>query len=144
MKRYLTLRSVALVLFLLPEPLDVQPAHIPGAGSSHKQERYSHSHPDSHSTDLSVPGDVQDILCTGRMVLIECMCQHFKVVRLIFFQTGYCSQPITSSSLFLQDQLFAINKTQKHYMNKTIQICVCVFQCQPTALLRASGSTQGG
>ena len=23
-------------------------------------------------------------------------------------------------------------------------MCVCVFQCQPTALLRASGSTQGG
>ena len=23
-------------------------------------------------------------------------------------------------------------------------VCVCVFQCQPTALLRASGSTQGG
>ena len=22
--------------------------------------------------------------------------------------------------------------------------CVCVFQCQPTALLRASGSAQGG
>ena len=22
-------------------------------------------------------------------------------------------------------------------------MCVCVFQCQPTALLRASGSTQG-
>ena len=23
-------------------------------------------------------------------------------------------------------------------------MCVCVFQCQPTALLSASGSTQGG
>ena len=23
-------------------------------------------------------------------------------------------------------------------------MCVCVFQCQPTALLRALGSTQGG
>ena len=23
-------------------------------------------------------------------------------------------------------------------------VCVCVFECQPTALLRASGSTQGG
>ena len=23
-------------------------------------------------------------------------------------------------------------------------VCVCVFQCQPTALLRASGSSQGG
>ena len=25
-----------------------------------------------------------------------------------------------------------------------VYVCVCVFQCQPTALLRALGSTKGG
>ena len=34
-----------------------------------------------------------------------------------------------------------IIKTRKR---RTAKLKVCVFQCQPTALLRASGSTQGG
>ena len=34
------------------------------------------------------------------------------------------------------------NKTIAKMLEKNV--CVCVFQCQPTALLCASGSTQGG
>ena len=29
-------------------------------------------------------------------------------------------------------------------LRKKVCVCVCVFQCQPPALLRASGSAQGG
>ena len=36
-----------------------------------------------------------------------------------------------------------VHFTTSHNADLT-EMCVCVFQCQPTALLRASGSTQGG
>ena len=41
----------------------------------------------------------------------------------------------------LQGLLINTNRTE---VVNVMKVCVCVFQCLPTALLRASGSTQGG
>ena len=49
-------------------------------------------------------------------------------------------QPVRFYTGGAPNQLFFLT------MNKCVCVCVCVcvFQCQPTALLRASGSAQDG
>ena len=56
-------------------------------------------------------------------------------------------------NLFLKERLrmkarsletCSVKATSFNYEIECVCVCVCVFQCQPTALLCALGSTQGG
>ena len=52
-----------------------------------------------------------------------------------------------SANLEDRDRRYIYSITYREHVEfsaSTPGMCVCVFQCQPTALLHASGSTQGG
>ena len=49
---------------------------------------------------------------------------------------SYCAVMVNKYPL--RERIYIYNT----YMG--VCVCVCVFECQPTALLRASGSAQGG
>ena len=85
----------------------------------------------------------QPILCVNIAVFLHCMSHKLTVPCIELNTIAALLEEPCSHNLFFCYDLETTGLLVSNYINKNMCACVCVFQCQPTALLRASGSAQG-